>query len=298
MKKQIVTIIAAAALAIGLTACGEGQVVSSVQASPEITITTQKKVIAKETVAKAEEPETPAEPEIKETEESGTLYTLERTAMYRSADDNQEAYSYLPLGCKLDVLAKTENGYTKVQYGLKKGYLKNELLTVEVPVVEEEPEAAEEEQTVETTNAAAQSNTKTAGTTATAAPATNVSSAAQAAPAVATPAAPSAADIAAQQAAEAIVAQQAAEAEAAAAAQATAAAAATPAPAPAPTPETVYVNGHDLSQGSADVWGTEPPSLTWTQEQIDASNADPTRVSAGNHTVEEMNRGNVSDIQL
>ena len=293
MKKQIITIITATTLALSMTACGNEEITSSVQAVSE---TTTAKV-AENTVAKAEvKTEEPETPEIAETEESGTLYTLDRTVMYKTADDTQKVYSYLPAGCELAVLAKTENGYTKVRYGLKQGYLKNELLTAEAPEIPE-PEEVVQGQNVSPseTKVDGQADTKTAATATTAAPATSAAQAATAAPAAQTaaptPAAPSAAEIAAQQAveaqAQAIAAQQAAEAEAAAAQ-----AAAVAQPAPAPTPGTV-IDGIDYSQGYAP---SGEPSLIWTQEMIDASNADPTRVSAGNHTVEEMNLGNISDV--
>ena len=280
MKKQIITIITATALALSMTACGNEATTSTAQAVSE---TTTAKV-AENTVSKAEvKTEEPAAPEIVETEESGTLYTLDRTVMYKTADDTQKVYSYLPAGCELAVLAKTENGYTKVRYGLKQGYLKNELLTAEAPEIPE-PEEVVQGQNVSPseTKVDGQADTKTAATATTAAPATTAAQAATAAPAAQTaaptPAAPSAAEIAAQQAAEAqaqaIAAQQAVEAEAAAAAQA--AAVAQPAPAPAQEQYVPY-NGP----------GEDYYHLT--QEQIDALNADPTRVSPGNVTAEELN---------
>ena len=89
MKKQIVTIIAAAALAIGLTACGEGQVVSSVQASPENTLTAQKEEPASpENAVTTQKEETASEVSAEETE---TEYDVESS----SADSSSTA-DYCP----------------------------------------------------------------------------------------------------------------------------------------------------------------------------------------------------------
>ncbi len=115
-----------------------------------------------------ENPEEPVEPELAETEESGMLYTVEPTVMYKLPDENQDAYVYLPMGCEVEVLAKTENGYTKVRYGLKKGYLKNELLTAETPEI---PEKEDDEQTAEAQQAEEKTTTGDAATPATSTPA-------------------------------------------------------------------------------------------------------------------------------
>ncbi len=73
-----------------------------------------------------------------------TMYTISNVNVRASHSTNSVIYEMFAIGTEVNVIAKTENGWFRIEYGEGFAYIKEEYLSDEMPVIEVETEAESE----------------------------------------------------------------------------------------------------------------------------------------------------------